>query len=44
LESLSYGEPDGVVRISGVSGAASILLITERLDDDWVVERACVFP
>jgi len=33
-------EPDGVVRVSGVAGTASILLITEALDDNWVVQRA----
>ena len=34
------GEPDDGVRVDGVAGAAEVLLVAKRLDDDGVVERA----
>jgi hypothetical protein len=40
----TYGEPDRNMGIGGVAGAASILLITKRLDNNRVVERACNPP
>jgi hypothetical protein len=36
------GEPDDNVRVGRVAGAAKVLLVTEGLDGDGVVERACV--
>lgn len=36
------GEPDDNVRVGRVAGAAKVLLVTEGLDSDGVVERACV--
>ena len=36
------GEPDNNVRVGRVAGAAKVLLVTERLDGDGVVERSCV--
>lgn len=36
------GEPDDNVRVGRVAGAAKVLLVTEGLDGDRVVERACV--
>jgi hypothetical protein len=33
-----YREPDSDVGISGISSAASILLITEGLDNDRVIK------
>jgi hypothetical protein len=36
----SYSEPDCDVRVGWVSGATSVLLITERFHNNWVVERA----
>jgi len=35
-------EPDDNVRVGRVAGAAKVLLVTEGLDGDGVVERACV--
>jgi hypothetical protein len=37
----TYGEPDRNMGIGRVAGAASILLVTKRLDNNRVVERAC---
>lgn len=39
----TYRKPDSDMRVSGVAGAASILLVTERLDDNRIVKRACIF-
>lgn len=36
------GEPDDNVRVGRVAGAAKVLLVTEGLDGDGVVERAYV--
>jgi hypothetical protein len=36
------GEPDDNVRVGRVAGAAKVLLVTEGLDGDGVVERACM--
>jgi hypothetical protein len=36
------GEPDDNVRVGRVAGAAKVLLVTEGLDNDGVVKRACV--
>lgn len=36
------GEPDDNVRVGGVTGATKVLLVTERLDGNGVVDRACV--
>lgn len=36
------GEPDDNVRVGRVAGAAKVLLVTEGLDGDGVVKRACV--
>jgi hypothetical protein len=38
----TYSEPDGNVGISGVASAASVLFFAERLDDNRVIERACI--
>lgn len=35
------GEPDDDVRVGRVAGAAEVLLVTERLDDDGILESAC---
>ncbi len=37
----TYTQPDNVVRVRGIAGAAGILLVTGRTDQDGVVERAC---
>jgi len=34
------GQPDDVVRVDWVAGAAEVLLVAVGLDYDWVVERA----
>lgn len=39
----TYGEPNSDVGVSWVAGATSVLLVTKRLDNNWVVERA-YFP
>lgn len=40
----TYREPNNVVRVSGKTSAPSILLVAERLDDNWVIKRACNPP
>lgn len=35
------GEPDHDVRVGRVTGAAEVLLVTEGLDGDGVLEGAC---
>jgi hypothetical protein len=35
-------EPNDNVRVDGVSGAANVLLVTEGLDSDGVLECSCV--
>jgi hypothetical protein len=38
----TYSEPDNVVGISWETGAALVLLVSEGLDDDGVIQRAYV--
>ena len=40
----TYREPNNVVRVGGKTSAPSILLVAERLDDNWVIKRACNPP
>lgn len=37
-----HAEPDGPVRVRRVAGAAGVLLFAGGVDDDGVVEGACV--
>jgi ribosomal protein L18E len=37
----SYGDPQNVVRVNGEAGAADVLLVTGRVDDDGVLWGAC---
>jgi hypothetical protein len=37
---VTYCQPDGDVRIGREAGAAGVLLVSERLDHDWVVKSA----
>jgi hypothetical protein len=41
---VAYSQPDGDVRVSWETSATLVLLITERLDDDWVFHRAYIIP
>jgi hypothetical protein len=38
---VTHGEPDNVVRIGGEASATTVLFISEGLDDDWIIQRAC---
>lgn len=37
----SYGDPEHVVRVARAAGAADILLVASRVDNDGVLEGAC---
>jgi len=39
-----HREPNNVVRVGGKTSAPSILLVAKRLDDNWVIKRACKSP
>lgn len=40
----SYGQPVDLVGVCGETGATSVLLITSAVDDDGVLECACINP
>lgn len=39
----TYSEPDGDVGVGWGAGAASVLLLTERLDHDWISDGSLRF-
>lgn len=37
-----YRDPEHVVRVSGAASATNVLLVTSRVDNDGVLEGACI--
>ena len=38
----AQGDPENVVRVGGAACAADVLLLAGGVDDDWVLEGACL--